>query len=283
MYRWLKSHPEIFVPAKEIHFFGKDLDHRRPEVSAERYQGLFADAGPAHKAVGDVAVWYLMSETAAEEIHAFRPDARIIIMLRQPDQMLHSLHSQLLYSGEEDIEDFAEALAAESDRARGQRIPVSTHAGLEAPPSECLQYTRVVSFAEQVRRYRDRFEHVHVVLHSDIRADAGTAYRGVLDFLGVDTEFEPDFSVVNPNTRVKSQAARKLIQGTRFGPIRSMVPGSVRAVGRKVFEGLQSMNTETVPRPPLEPDIAGRLREQMAPDVRQLAQLIGRDLSGWLD
>jgi hypothetical protein len=283
MYRWLDGHPEIFVPAKEIHFFGADLDHRRPEVSAERYKGLFGDVAPTHKAVGDVAVWYLMSETAADEISAYCPDARIIIMLRQPEQMLYSLHSQLLYSGEEDIEDFAAALAAEPDRALGRRIPSSTHAGLEAPPTECLQYTRVVSFADQVQRYKDRFEHVHVTLHRDIKEDAAAVYRDVLEFIGVDTSFSPDFSVVNPNTRVKSQAARKMIQGARFGPIRSMVPSSVRSVGRKVFEGLQSMNTETMSRPPLDDEIAHRLRAQMAPDVRRLAALIERDLSAWLD
>ena len=113
MYQWLDAHPEVFVPVKEIHYFGADLDHRRPEVSAERYNGLFEPASTAHKAVGDVGVWYLMSETAAQEIHAYNPDARIIIMLRRPAQMLYSLHSQLLYSGEEDIADFGEALAAE--------------------------------------------------------------------------------------------------------------------------------------------------------------------------
>ncbi|MAY81158.1 MAG: hypothetical protein CL930_10295 [Deltaproteobacteria bacterium] len=283
MYRWLSSHPEIFVPAKEIHFFGADLDHRRPEVSAERYQGLFEGVAPTHKAVGDVAVWYLMSETAADEISAYRPDARIIIMLRQPEQMLYSLHSQLLYSGEEDIEDFAEALAAEPDRAAGHRIPSSTHAGLEAPPTECLQYTRVVSFADQVQRYKERFEHVHVILHRDIKEDAAAVYRDVLDFIGVDTSYCPDFSVVNPNTRVKSQAARKLIQGARFGPIRSMVPPAMRSVGRKVFEGLQGLNTETTTRPPLDDEIAQRLRAEMAPDIRRLAVLVERDLSSWLD
>ena len=283
MYRWLAGHPEIFVPAKEIHFFGADLDHRRPEVSAERYQSLFQDVAPTHKAVGDVAVWYLMSETAADEISDLCPDARIIIMLRQPEQMLYSLHSQLLYSGEEDIESFAEALAAEPDRAMGRRIPSSTHAGLEAPPTECLQYTRVVSFADQVQRYQERFEHVHVILHRDMKADAAAVYRDVLEFIGVDTAYSSDFSVVNPNTRVKSQAARKLIQGTRFGPIRSIVPAPMRSVGRKVFEGLQRMNTETTVRPPLDAEVARTLRSKMAPDIRRLASLIEQDLSDWLD
>jgi len=281
MYRWLAAHPEVFVPVKEIHYFGSDLDHRRPPVSEERYRALFSEAGAAHRAVGDVAVWYLMSESAVEEIHAFNPDARIIVMLRRPDDMLYSLHSQLVYSGEEDLTDFSAALDAEAARAQGQSIPVSTHRGLEAPPTECLLYSRVASFAEQVERYQARFEHVHVVLHDDIKADASEAYRGVVDFLGVDSTFEPDFSVVNPNTKAKSQLARKLIQGVWFGPLRTLVPAGLRGLGRRGLESLQALNTETAPRPPLDGPTRKRLQVQFESDIERLASLIGRDLSSW--
>jgi len=220
MYRWLKAHPEIFVPVKEIHHFGKDLDHRRPPVSAERYAALFSPATSAHKALGDVGVWYLLSTDAADEIYQYAPQAKIIIMLRRPVEMLYSLHSQLLYSGEEDLVDFGAALEAEAERAEGHRIPHSTHRGLEAPPSECLLYSRVGAFAAQVERYLSRFEQVHVVLHDDIVNDPAEVFRGVLDFLEVDSSFKADFSVVNPNTTVKSQAMRRVIQGMWFGPLR---------------------------------------------------------------
>lgn len=279
MYEWLSAHPDIFIPVKEIHYFGADLHHRRPPVSAERYAGLFRDAG--QRITGDVAVWYLMSETAAEEIRDHNPDARIIIMLRKPHEMLHSLHSQLVYSGEEDIEDFEQALAAETDRAAGHRIPKSTHTGLEAPPQECLQYTRVASFADQVQRYTDTFEHVHVVLHDDIKADAAATYRGILEFIGADKHFLPDFSVINPNTQVRSQAARQLIQGLRFGPLRAAVPAPLRSVGRVVFERLQAFNTEAVDRQSMGTELTHRLIGEFGPDVERLSSLIGRDLTGW--
>ena len=281
MYQWLDAHPQVFVPVKEIHYFGKDLDHRRPPVSEERYRSLFEPAQAAHSAVGDVGVWYLMSESAVEEIHAFNPDARIIIMLRRPDEMLYSLHSQLLYSGEEDKTDFQAALDAEADRAAGRDVPPSTHRGLEAPPTECLLYTRVASFAAQVERYQQRFEHVHVVLHDDLKEDAAGTYRAVLNFLGVDSSFEPDFSVVNPNTQTKSPLARKIIQGVWFGPLRRVVPQGLRSQGRKVLEALQSLNTETTPRPPMDPAVRLRVQAALAEDTKKLAGLIGRDLSGW--
>ena len=282
MYRWLHAHPEVFVPVKEIHYFGQDLDHRRPPVSEARYRNLFAPANTAHRAVGDVGVWYLMSESAVEEIHAFNPNARIIIMLRRPDEMLYSLHSQLLYSGEEDLEDFGAALAAESQRSKGLQIPKSTHRGLEAPPTECLLYTQVGSFAAQVKRYQSRFEHVHIVLHDDLKRDAAETYRMVLDFLDIDPAFQPDFSVVNPNTKTKSPLARKLIQAVWFGPIRQVIPPFLRGFGRRFLETLQSLNTETTPRPPLSSADRKVVQTALANDIKELGTLVGRDLSAWL-
>ena len=281
MYQWLSAHPEVFVPVKEIHYFGRDLDHRRPPVSAERYAELFSPATAEHQAVGDVAVWYLLSETAAEEIQRYNPDARIIIMLRRPAEMLYSLHSQLLYSGEEDAEDFAEALRLESARREGQHIPESTHKGLEAPPTECLFYSRVGAFAQQVARYQERFSQVHIVLHDDIKTDASLAYRGVLEFLGVDPDFEPDFSVINPNTKAKSQVLRKVIQSLWFGPLRRVVPRPIRGLGRRGFEQLQAFNTEAVARPPLDPELRSQLQALFADDVDQLSRLINRPLHLW--
>ena len=283
MYRWLSAHPEIFVPVKEIHYFGADLDHRRPEVSAERYAALFQPAGVEHRAVGDVGVWYLLSESAADEIYRYSPDARIIIMLRRPADMLYSLHSQLLYSGDEDLKEFEAALDAEGDRALGRGIPHSTHRGLEAPPTECLQYLRVGSFAEQVARYQRRFKSVFVVLHDDIVVDAAAVYRDVLAFLDVDTDFQPDFSVVNANTKVKSQLMRRVIQTLWFGPLRSLAPAPVRGAGRRMFERIQAMNTETQARTPLDPALRAKIQRTLRDDVERLSGLIDRPLAHWLD
>ncbi len=43
-------------------------------------------------------VWHLYSQSAAEQIRAFAPDARIIIMLRPPVEMMHSLYGLFLFT-----------------------------------------------------------------------------------------------------------------------------------------------------------------------------------------
>ncbi|NOY25816.1 MAG: sulfotransferase [Oligoflexia bacterium] len=282
MYQWLSAHPDLYLPAKELHYWGADLHHRRPKLSRDQYLALFADARP-DQLVGEVAVWYLMSTQAPVELKAFAPDARVIAMLRHPAELIHSLHSQLLYSGEEDLTDLKAALAAEPDRRAGRRIPKSTHVGLEAPPDECLHYHQVVNFAPQIARWQACFgKQLLVVLHDELRADPQATYRHVLDFIGADTSFSPDFSVVNPNKRVRSQASQRLIQGLRWGPWNRLVPpGHLRNAARRGFQRLQHLNTSFEQRAPLDGELRSQLLAELAPGVDALEHSIKRDLDSW--
>jgi len=283
IYQWLAAHPGVYLPAKELHHWGADLHHRRPPMTQAAYEALFDAARPDQR-VGEAAVWYLMSQAAPAELHAWAPHARIIAMLRHPVELIHSLHSQLLYSGEEDIPDLARALAAEEDRRQGRRIPPSTHTGLEAPPDECLLYRQVVDFAPQVARWQAAFgpEQVLVLLHDELRADPQATWDRVVDFIGADPSFQPDFGVVNPNKAARSQRARRLIQGLRWGPWNRLVPtGPLRTALRQGFERLQAANTRVERRRPMEPELRASLLLELRPQVEALETLLGRDLSAW--
>ena len=102
---YLGQHPEIgMCPRKETHVFATDLSERmamrrgqRP-MSRERFLNLFADL-QEERLRGEASVWHLYSASAAAEIAAFQPQARIIVMLRSPVEMLPSLHSQFVFVG----------------------------------------------------------------------------------------------------------------------------------------------------------------------------------------
>src|SRR5665647_751711 len=95
MNNYLAQHPDVFMAQKEIHYFGSDLK-MRVKVSESEYLNYFQNA-EEKKLIGEASVWYLFSEKAAAEIKAFSPQAKIIIMLRDPIDVLHSLHSQHLF------------------------------------------------------------------------------------------------------------------------------------------------------------------------------------------
>ncbi len=182
LYEYLAGHPDIFLPErKELRYFGSDLAHRRRhELSEAEFLDHYAGA-PPERQWGNAYVWYLYSRSAAAEIHAVRPDARIVVMLRDPVRALYALHSEFVFDGNEDIDDFSAALAAEPDRCAGRRIPAEAHF------PEALCYHRTVAYGEQLARYLDLFgrDQVHVALIDDFIADADAAAGRVLAFLGL--------------------------------------------------------------------------------------------------
>lgn len=278
---YLKQHPEIFIPeVKEIHYFGTDLDFRflSERINLNQYLSLFSKA-QYEKRIGETSVWYLYSNSAAAEIKAFAPSASIIIMLRNPVDVLYSLHSQFVYEGNEDILDFREALDAEEYRKRGKKIPSTAYL------SKTLFYREVVKFSGQISRYLNLFgkENIHFIVFDDLLRDPGEVYRAILHFLGVKEDFEIDFVKINPNKKLISPKLQRFL-------IRP--PQSILHYGKylKIPIALQDwiirmvtkMNTVYKERPPMDNLLRRQLQKEFIYEVGQLSEIVGRDLTHWI-
>ena len=136
---------------KESHFFSSDFHAPLYIKKWDSYLGLFSDAGNA-KRVGESSAYYLSSSVAPQAIKESVPDAKIIVMLRNPPDMLYSLHSQLIFSGIESLRDFRHALAAESDRKVGKQIPSKLMVSVNH-----LFYRDVARYADQVKKFFEVF------------------------------------------------------------------------------------------------------------------------------
>jgi hypothetical protein len=231
---------------------------------------------------GEASVWYLFSTQAAAEIHAFNPEARIIIMLREPAEMLHSLYHQFRFDGNEHLRTFEEALAAEDERRAGRRLTRQTYL------AQGLVYRETARYTEQVRRYFDVFgrERVHVIIYDDLAADVRAVYCRALEFLGVDsTRIETDFQVINGNKSVKHSALRGLLNDPL---VRSTAIAIGRRLPRPIFAALHDverrlwkLNSRSEKRVPLQPEVRAQLQREFAPEVERLSELLGRDLTHW--
>jgi hypothetical protein len=279
--QFLQGHPEIFMvpPRFEPTFFATDLLELGLEAvrSAKEYASLFEKADYA-KRVGEKSVWYMYSKTAASAIKAFCPSAYIIMMLRNPVDMLHSYHAMLVNYGEETVEDFAKALEAEGDRKRGRGIPE----GLRYPVS-LLFYSDIARLSEQVGRYLKLFpkEKVRVIVHDDFREDNRRLFRETLEFLGVEPDFQPAFQLVNERRTVRSRLIRDLTRKTPL-PVRrvwqTLVPLPIRT--RLLLE-VDRMNSLPVGSVRMDSDLRKRLQMTFSEDIEELGSLIGRDLRHW--
>lgn len=261
---------------KESHFFGTDFNSPKFIRDRKLYLALFSEAKDERR-IGESSVWYLYSKKAAAEIKEFSPSAGIIIMLRNPVDMLYSQHSQFLYNGNEDIACFEEAINAEEDRKRGFRIPPYVHF------VESLFYKETAKYTDQVRRYFDVFgrENVHVIIYDDFKSNVAGAYRECLRFLGVTEDFRPEFKAINPNKRVRSNALRNFLQNPpqivkSFGRLFVSVP-----LHQKLVKNLTSFNRKYESRPPMDAGLRSKLQAEFAPEVERLSGLLKRDVTQW--
>lgn len=276
MCAYLREHPDIYVPEnKEPCFFGSDLIRlNRPVMDEGEYLALFAEGKGL--LCGEGSTWYLLSELAAHEIHEHNPNAKIIIQVRSPFEVLQSAHKQGLNNGFEDIENIEQALDAEPDRRAGKRIPRS------CTMADTLFYSNLVRYTANVQRYRDVFEpeNIRIIVYDDIRADTAQVYRETLEFLGVDTTFVTDFAPVNVNKQLLSARFQRFIKAPPkwISSLGKFVPD--RAV-RGLQKSLYYVNTRYNEREPLDPEVARRLKKKYAPEVERLSDLLGRDLTHW--
>ena len=295
MHAYLAAHPDIFMAKKERHFFGRDLrpvGYDGPHADPAWYLSFFEDWN-GEKRTGEVSVWYLYSKTAASEIKAFSPDADIVIMLRNPIDMMYSLYNMFVWvkdltpGGVIDAETkralfFEEALESQ-ERRKIEFERQFTNPDPERDPEIEMR----LFHTDQVKRYLDVFgrERVHFILYDDFKAAPRKAYRDLLRFLDVAPDFEPDFEVVNSNRKIKNAKLHYLLRthdsmGLLRSVGRALVPVSFR---KKVHRTLMQYNVKHQPREPMHPDTRAFLQEHFREDVARLSQLIDRDLVAlWL-
>ena len=286
---YLAERPDVFVcEPKEPQYFTFDFPGHRGVHRQDEYEALFDRAGPAVRARGDASVWYLYSRAAIPEIARLRPDARLIALLRRPDEMVVSLYAQQRQTGIETAPDFGTAWRLEPGRQAGHAIPL----GCRTP--EFLHYRAVARYAEQLRRVFQHFpkERVKIFLYEDLCRDPGRVYAETLAFLGLAPDGRRDFPVLNPYADVRSprlqtgltwllghaREVNRRVQGRLGLDLRRV------RIHQPVIETLQRLNLDPgARRPTLDPMLREEIIEVYAEDIRDLMALTGRDLSHWLE
>lgn len=274
-YELLGSHPDVFAPeVKEPRFFNPDLTFDTRHGSEEEYLSLYE--GHDEEWWLDGSPFYLYSKRAPKLIREGVQEPRILVSLRDPVDRLYSLHSQMLITGAESIEDFEEALEASEERRRGERLP--TRLG----PREALYYWDIAHYAPHVRRFLEHFEEdqLKFVRFETFIDDPKTTYEQVCGFLGIEPEPDPAIPTGNPHQRLLSTRLRELV----FEPPQPLVralqvfPESWRGQLRAL---LQDFNRREAKREPMDPDTRARLVEHCRPDVEELEDLLGWNLEEW--
>ena len=256
LYHYLKEHPDIYFPDfKEPHFFGSDLIRRHGayNLNLEEYQNLFKTD---KKVVGEASTFYIFSKESAKEIYNFNPKAKIIIMMRDLVDLVHSMHSQFVFSGDEIVEDFKEALDLENERLNGRNIPDQT-----TVLNKLFYINNILLLPQNIKSFIDYFkeDNIKFIFLDDIRNNPNKVFFDTLKFLNVDTNIDaPKFKIINQNKIYKSRFIRNFIKkySIGLGKIRSFF--SNKPLG--IIRLLESFNKEEISRD----SISNSLRDDLS-------------------
>ncbi|HDM78515.1 MAG TPA: sulfotransferase [Deltaproteobacteria bacterium] len=280
---WLSEHPNIYMsPIKEPHFYSADLPKYRAVKTKKEYDLLFKEADPSrHYAVGEASVYYLFSRVAVPQIEREHPGAKYIVMVRNPVDMAYSLHEQLIVSGNEHIRDFAKAWELSPERRQGRAV------SWWCKDPKVLDYQSICKLGEQLERLFKIVsrERVLVLILDDIKENPRREYLKVLDFLEVPDDGRTIFPVKNPAKELRWPFVQKGVRlvGEWWVALKRLV-GIPRHVGRTgILKTITRFNVRHRPRNPMSEDLRQQLSNYFRQDVEKLSNLIGRDLTYWLE
>lgn len=263
----LALHAEIFMPEiKEPNFFSSvelmadNLYYKEKIISfLPEYEKLYA--GSDKKIKGDASVSYLFYPSTASNIFQYNPDARIIIILRQPVDRAISHYQMDKRLGF--VNAPLEAIFAD--------------AGNNAP-SYFQQYFLLGKYTEQVKRYLEVFpeSQVKILLFEEVKSDFRKVIEDTLLFLGItNLESIPVAENQNASFEFNLPLFSKLYRhGWIRKGLKKIIPEGIAASLMKIF----SRKSKS--------DISDKLRIQLKEfyrdDIIALSNLINKNLNHWL-
>lgn len=204
LFIYLLAHELVHGPrrAKGVHYFDTHFDKSLgwyrsnfPRASVLAEQQTTHGAVPA---VGEGAPYYLFSPVIAERMYKITPDARIIVVLREPLDRAISHHNHEVKRGFETLSMEA-AFDAEAERLEGEVDKILADPTYVSKPHIHHAYLGRGQYAEQIERYFDRFgrDRVLVLDSAALKSDPEATVRAATDFLELPPMQGVDYPLYN--------------------------------------------------------------------------------------
>jgi hypothetical protein len=280
--QYLSEHPGVFFSnPKEPFFLCSDFAHLRKRngiLELDDYLRLFEGANPLHhKVIGEGSTNYLRSETAISEALTMCPDAKFIVMLRDPIHVAHAYHMEQVFARNEPEANFETAWNLQLERAKD--VVISDHCW--AP--DFLEYREVVSYEKQLTRFCGQVPpHQRLILlFDDFQRDIAAEYRKVLSFLDIADDLRTDFPKVNAAKEHRYPWLADFV----LTPPKPLVPImlSLRNLARKIpaSDTLKRQLNVATARSALNDKFESKLFEQLKNEVQAVERFLSRDLKHW--
>ena len=199
------------------------------------------------------------------------PDVKILILLRNPVARAYSAYMHFFKDCFEESS-FEEALEMEYYR-KEQHWDFMWH------------YQAMGMYYEQVKAYTDAFENVHVLYFEELVKAPEQFMHKVFRVLGLEPLAKLETGTTNPSGQPRFPWLQRVI--THENMAKRMLRPLVRSVFRndarraEMRKSLKAKNLRSYPA--MQPETNARLRAHYATDVHNLSELLGKNLTQWVN
>jgi hypothetical protein len=273
LYHSLDAHPRVAVSSvREPKFLFYAGHLRRPARgkfgqldirTLAQYESLYSGKAGIPVRVDISPIYFSFPEQTILGIREYVPHAKLLVIYRQPVDRAYSAFVMHVREGQESILDFGKVVKEES--AAGRR-----------------NYLSGSLYADRTREYLAAFprSQLHFLLYDDLVAAPEEFLRAVFRILGIGEDLAPAApSRHNPGAWPKNILLHRFLALRLRFPKRSrrLVPAAAR---RRFLSAVRSVSYQTPL--PIDRGLRRELTGLFRPDILELQNLIGRDLSAWL-
>jgi hypothetical protein len=279
----LAQHPDLYLSAvKEPKFFltdgpppnqggpGDAKTYGEHVWRPSEYEALF-DPAPLGTLLGESTPFYLYRPDAQRRIKALIPDARLIIVVRDPVERAHSNWTHLWSSGLDPIDDFVRACAAEDQR-------------VAAGWADFWHYKRIGLYGQQLEHLYSVFppDQVLVLRYRDLVEEPAETLDRICGFLdvatGIVSHLPRENVTAHPDQTRRHRQRSRLLRAA--SAVTSRLPGHP---GQEIVDRLESsLQQGAAPRRPLTWSERQEVLPYFESDIRLLEDITGQEYSVWL-
>jgi hypothetical protein len=277
---YLSEHPDIFFShPKEPNYFNTDFSkkHRRFYNEKEYINTCLKDYSN-EKYAAEGTVWYLYSNKALENIKHFNKDAKIIAIIRDPAELLYSLHSTLLKSAQENIKSFSNAWNITLKQKENRNVPVTCR------DVKLLMYHEIGAQGKHIKKLFSLYkkENIFVTNFNHVTQSTKETLKNIYEFLEIKPYSLEEYNDINSNEEVKSAKVSYLLGELGRN---NFLYNLKRRIGLKkgsiFIKPIQKFNLIKKDRPPLNNDLKNEILNYFSEDKEILKTVVDEQLIYW--
>ena len=270
LYHYLNEHPQVDMSSqKEPDYFsdkaihGQGMYYGKNRVNTlDKYESLFVQKESV--LYGEGSVSYLFYDNVAEDIKEYNPNAKIIIMLRNPIERAFSHYLMDYRLGL--IHDSFENIIAKKSKHKNAHLFYQ-------------QYIEVSKYATQIQRYLDFFEKDSILFidYEDFKNNVLETVDQVYNFLNISAEFAANINIkYNAFSMPKNKVIRFIYS---FVFIRKTLTFLFPIY---LVKNIRGFLFKADNKPELLRETRSQLRIIFNDDIKKLEKVLSKDYSKWI-